>query len=101
MLEDIEVGVIGYNIFSIDGYGAIYELVVVRICLNQSEVVVNTLKNGSVQSYDSLDYIASYLSCGLLDQNLLIFIENIRVDTQTDTASHYLSPYLVIRATRG
>jgi hypothetical protein len=77
MLENIEVCIIGYNVFGIDGYGAVNKLIVIKISLYQSEMVVHLLKDGSIKSYDGFDNVASNLSCGLLAQNLLVLVENI------------------------
>ncbi len=77
MLENIEVRIVGYNVFRIDGYSAVNKLVIIRISLYQSEMVVHLLKDGGIKSYDGFDNVTSNLSCGLLAQNLLVLVENI------------------------
>ena len=101
MFEDVEVRVVGDNVFSIGSNSTINELVVIRIGLNQTEVDVDLLKLCGVQSGDSLYDVVGNLRVGLRGKNFLVLVQYVGVHAKADTTRPNLGLYLVIRTSAG
>ena len=79
--------VVGNDELGIGSNSTINELVVIRIGLYQSKVDIDILKLCGVQSSDSLYHVMGNLWISFLRKNLLVLIQYIGIDTQTDTAN--------------
>ena len=100
-LEDVEMSVVGHDVFCIGSNGTINKLVIVGICLYQPEVVIDFQKLRGMKPCDGLNHVAGNLGIGLLADDFLVLTQNVGVHAQDDIPCKYLGPYLVIRTAAG
>ena len=101
VFENVEVSVVGHDIFCIGCYGAINKLVVVGISLYQPEMVIDFHELRCVKSGNGLNHVAGNLGVGFLTDDFLVFAQDVSIYAQDDVPGKYLSPYLVIRTATG
>ena len=101
LLEDVEMGIVGDDVFGIGCHGTIHELIVVWVGFYQSEVDIDFLKLGGVQPSNGLYHVVGNLQGGLLGEYFLILVQYVGIDAQDDVTRQYLSPYLMIRTAAG
>ena len=99
LFEDIEMGIVGDDVLGIGCHGTVHEFIVVGVGFYQSEVNIDFLKLGGVQSGNCFYNVVSNLRGGLLGEDFLVLVKYVGIDAQGNTARKYLSPYLMIRTT--
>ena len=79
--QNIEMSIISDNKLCICCYSTINKLIVILVCLNQSKMYVNFLKDCCTKPCNCFNNVDSNLFGRLFCKNLFVLVEYLRVDT--------------------
>ena len=93
--------VLGNDVFCICFEGTVHKLVIIRVCCNQTEMVVNLNHFGVGQVKQGLDNIGSNLRTNLLSKYLFVLSQNLICDAKSIFPVDEISPNgIITTATR-
>lgn len=95
------MGVIGDNEFGISANGAVYEFVVIGVCLDEMEKVCGLHINEIRPVDKSLDYGLGQDGRGVLADDFLILVKNFGGYTKLQCPGQEICPDAMVRALRG
>lgn len=82
LFEDIEMGIVGDDVFGIGSNGAIDKFVVVDILFYQAEMDIRLLELRRMQTGNGFHHVVGDFLGGLRGKDFLILNQNLGVDTK-------------------